>query len=174
VSVPVTVPVTVTVPVPVPVPVPNWTRACRGRQFLDHLGNHSGSAGVLHTKPRSGPSTRRRRSTVGVRRAARSVGDFLLETVGDAVGEVILDLLACALLGCLGLVAYLSWSFSPRLTIAGAGLLSLFLAHGAWQIFRTPTKGRRRGLAALTAAGFTITAVTALFLLFYGTGCGCL
>ncbi|MGF0164371.1 lysine transporter LysE [Streptomyces albidoflavus] len=111
---------------------------------------------------------------MGVRRAAKGVGDFLVETVGEAVAEVILSLLACALLGCLALIAYLSWSLSPRFTIAGAGLLSLFLAHGAWRAFRTPAKGRRGGLAALTAAGFTVTAMTALFLLLYATGCDCL
>ncbi|MEU3136031.1 MULTISPECIES: lysine transporter LysE [unclassified Streptomyces] len=85
-----------------------------------------------------------------------------------------ISLLACALLGCLALIAYLSWSLSPRFTIAGAGLLSLLLAHGARQTFRTPAKGRRRGLAALTAVGFTVTAMTALFLLLYSTGCECL
>ncbi|MFF7888713.1 lysine transporter LysE [Streptomyces sp. NPDC020794] len=106
---------------------------------------------------------------MGVRRAAKGVGDFLIEMVGEAVAEVILSLL-----GCLALIAYLSWSFSPRFTIAGAGLLSFFLAHGAWQTFRTATKGRRRGLAALTAVGFTVTAMTALFLLLYATGCDCL
>ncbi|MGW6569727.1 lysine transporter LysE [Streptomyces sp. NPDC054975] len=111
---------------------------------------------------------------MGVRSAAKGVGDFLIETVGEAVAEVILSLLTCALLGCLALIAYLSWSFSPRLTIAGAGLLSLFLAHGAWQTFRTPAKGHRRGLAALTAASFTLVGMTALLLLLYATGCGCL
>ncbi|BFP50695.1 hypothetical protein SCMC78_05020 [Streptomyces sp. CMC78] len=111
---------------------------------------------------------------MGVRRAAKGVSDFLVETLGEAVAEVILSLLACALLGCLALIAYLSWSLSPRFTIAGAGLLSLLLAHGAWQTFRTPAKGRRRGLAALTAVGFTVTAMTALFLLLYSTGCDCL
>ncbi|MFE2021425.1 lysine transporter LysE [Streptomyces sp. NPDC059499] len=138
---------------------------------LEHLGNHSGSAGVLHTRPHSGPSTRGWRRAVGVRRAAKGVGDFLVETVGEAVAEVILSLLACALLGCLALIAYLSWSFSPCFTIAGSGLLSLFLAHGAWQTLRAPAKGRRRGLAALTAVGFTVTAPS---LLFYAAGCDCL
>ncbi|MFC9386638.1 hypothetical protein [Streptomyces venezuelae] len=38
----------------------------------------------------------------------------MVETLGEAVAEVILSLLACALLGCLALIAYLSWSFSPR------------------------------------------------------------
>ncbi|MEL5954006.1 lysine transporter LysE [Streptomyces sp. CLV115] len=111
---------------------------------------------------------------MGVRRAAKGIGDFLTDIVGEAVAEVILSLLACALLGCLALIAYLSWSFSPRLTIAGAGLLGFVLAHGAWQTFRTPTKGGRRGLAAPTAVGFTVTAMTALFLLLYATGCDCL
>lgn len=60
------------------------------------------------------------------------------------------------------------------MTIAVGGLLSLFLAHGAWQTFRTATKGRRQGLAALTTAGFTLTTMTALFLLLYATGCDCL
>ncbi|MGZ9928729.1 lysine transporter LysE [Streptomyces sp. NC-S4] len=106
--------------------------------------------------------------------ALKGIGEFLIEWVGEAVGEVILSLFACALLGGLVLVAYLSWSFSPRLTIAGAGVLSLFLAHGAWQTFRTPTKGRRRGFAALTAAVFAVTAGTAVFLFFYTSGCGCL
>jgi TRAP-type C4-dicarboxylate transport system permease small subunit len=111
---------------------------------------------------------------VGVRRAAKGVGDFLIDTVGEAVAEVILSLLACILLGCLVLIAYLSWSASPRFTLAGAGLLSCVLTHGAWQTFRTPEKGRRRGLAALTAAAFTAAAATALFLLLYAPGCDCL
>ncbi|MFB7267402.1 lysine transporter LysE [Streptomyces nojiriensis] len=111
---------------------------------------------------------------MGVRRAVKGVGEFLIEAVGETVGEAILNLLACALLGGLVLIAYASWSFSPRLTIAGAGLLSLFLAHGAWQTFRGPAKGRRRGLAALTTAGFALAAGTAVFLLFYATGCDCL
>ncbi|MFG3157356.1 lysine transporter LysE [Streptomyces sp. NPDC048219] len=102
------------------------------------------------------------------------MGDFLRDTVGEAVAEVVLNLLACLLLGCLVLIAYLSWSLSPRLTIAGAGLLSCLLAHGAWKTFRTPAKGRRRGLAAVTAAGFTGAAATALFLLLYTPGCDCL
>ncbi|MFE7618540.1 lysine transporter LysE [Streptomyces sp. NPDC057496] len=111
---------------------------------------------------------------MGVRRAAKGVGDFLIDTVGEAVAEVILTLLACALLACLALIAYLSWSFNPRLTLAGAGLLGLFLAHGAWRTFRAATKGRRRGLAAVTTVGFTLTAMMALFLLLYATGCDCL
>ncbi|MFD0354325.1 lysine transporter LysE [Streptomyces sp. NPDC127110] len=109
-----------------------------------------------------------------VRRTAKAVGDFVIEVTGEFVGEVILSLLACALLGCLVLAAYLSWSFSPRLTVAGAGLLGLFLAHGAWRTFRGPAKGRRRGLAAVAAAGFVLAAGTACFLLLYGSGCGCL
>lgn len=97
-----------------------------------------------------------------------------MEMVGEAVDEVILSLLACALLACLALIVYLSWSFSPRLTAAGVGLLGLFLAHGAWGIFRDPAAGRRRrGLAGVTAAGFTLTAATGVFLVLYGTGCGC-
>ncbi|MFE2011381.1 lysine transporter LysE [Streptomyces sp. NPDC059491] len=111
---------------------------------------------------------------MGVRRAAKGVGRFVTEAVGEVVGEALLSLLACVLLGCLGLVAYLSWSFSPRFTLAGAGLLGLLLAHGAWRTFRTPEKARRRGLAAVSATGFTLTAATALFLFFYATGCDCL
>lgn len=110
----------------------------------------------------------------GFRRAVKRVGEGLVEAVGEAVAEVILGLLACVLLGCLVLIAYLSWSFSPRLTLAGAGLFSLLLAHGAWRTFRTAAKGRRRGFAAFTAGIFTVTAVTALLLLCYATGCDCL
>ncbi|KOU90122.1 hypothetical protein ADK93_09790 [Streptomyces sp. XY58] len=99
----------------------------------------------------------------------------MVETVGEAVAEVLLSLLACALLGALALIAYLSWSFSPRLTLAGAGLLSLALAHGAWSTFRGPGKGRgRRGPAAVTSFAFLLTAATTLFLMFYATDCGCL
>ncbi|MFF2728943.1 lysine transporter LysE [Streptomyces sp. NPDC058008] len=111
---------------------------------------------------------------VGVRRAARGVSEFLLETVGEALAEVILTLLACGLLLALVLAARLSWSFSPRLTLAGAGLLSVFLAHGAWTAFRDRSERRRRGLAAVTTAVFAVTAATAVFLLFYATDCGCL
>jgi hypothetical protein len=94
--------------------------------------------------------------------------------VGEAVAELILTALACVLLACLALIVSLSWSFSRRLTVAGAGLLSLFLAHGAWKTFRDPAKSRsRRGVAAFTTAGFTLTAATGVFLLTYGTGCHC-
>ncbi|MFF1464377.1 lysine transporter LysE [Streptomyces sp. NPDC058330] len=112
---------------------------------------------------------------MGIRRVAKGIGKFLLETVGETVADMILTVLACALLACLALIAYLSWSFSPRLSIAGAGLLSLFLAHGAWGTFRDRAKGRRRrGIAAVTTAGFTLTAVTAVFLVLYAGDCGCL
>lgn len=118
---------------------------------------------------------------MGVSRAAKGVGDFLMETVGEAVAEVILSLLACVVLllacvvlGFLALAVYLNWSHSPRFTIAGIGLLSLVLAFGGWHGLRSPGRGRRRGLAALTVGGFTVAAVMALFLLLYGTGCDCL
>ncbi|MGG8410462.1 lysine transporter LysE [Streptomyces sp. 12297] len=105
----------------------------------------------------------------------KRIGRFLMETVGEVVLELILTLLACAVLAGLGLIAYVSWSFSPRWTLAGAGLFSFLLAHGAWAFFRKPTKERRRrGLAAVTTAGFTATAATCGFLLLYGTGCDCL
>lgn len=110
-----------------------------------------------------------------VRGVAKGIGEFLKETVGEVVAEALLGLLACALLACLVLTAYLSWSFSPSLTFVGAALLSLFLAHGAWGTFRDPAKGRRRrGVASVTMAGFTLTAATAIFLLFYASGCDCL
>ncbi|MFE2295452.1 lysine transporter LysE [Streptomyces sp. NPDC059452] len=105
---------------------------------------------------------------------AKGVKDFVVDLVGEFVGEVILSVLACALLAGLVLAAYLSWSFSPRLTLAGAALLSLFLAHGAWTTSRGPAKGGRRAVTAVAAAGFTLTAGVAFFLLFYATDCGCL
>ncbi|MFB7600924.1 lysine transporter LysE [Streptomyces sp. NPDC056160] len=111
---------------------------------------------------------------MGVRSTAKHVGDLLIELVGETIGEAILSLLACALLAFLVLIAYLSWSFSPRLTVAGAALVSLLLAHGAWQTFRSPGRGRRRGLAAVTAAVFTLTTATAALLLLYATDCHCL
>lgn len=112
---------------------------------------------------------------MGVRRVVKGIGEFLIEAVGEFLAEVILTLLACALLAGLVAAAYLSWSLSPRLTVAGAGLLGLFLAHGAWRTFRRPAEGRRRrGLAAVTAADFALTAATAAFLLLYAPGCGCL
>ncbi|MEV6261115.1 lysine transporter LysE [Streptomyces sp. NPDC051784] len=112
--------------------------------------------------------------TVGTRRLIRGIGDFLKEAVGEIVAEAILGVLACALLGGLALIAYLSWSLSPRLTVAGAGLSAVLLAHGAWQHSGRTRKERRRGFAALTAAAFTLAAATTLFLLLYADGCGCL
>lgn len=104
----------------------------------------------------------------------KGISEFLMETVGEAIAEVILALLACALLAGLALAVCLSWSFSPRLTVAVAGLLSLFFAHGAWRTFRDPSRGRgHRGLAAATTTGFTLAAATAVFLLLYGAGCAC-
>ncbi|MFD3530537.1 lysine transporter LysE [Streptomyces sp. NPDC058664] len=105
----------------------------------------------------------------------KGVGEFLVETVGEVLAEIVLTLLACALLAGLVLLAYLSWSFSPRLTVAGAGLLSLVLVHGTWVKFRGPAgTRRRRRLAAVTGGVFSVVAVTAVFLLLHGTGCDCL
>ncbi|WP_405666631.1 hypothetical protein OG379_32355 [Streptomyces sp. NBC_01166] len=53
------------------------------------------------------------------------------------------------------------------------GLLGLFLAHGACGTFRVQGR-RRRGWTAVAAAGFTLVAATAVFLLLHATGCGCL
>ncbi|WP_420036233.1 lysine transporter LysE [Streptomyces sp. cg28] len=102
----------------------------------------------------------------------KSLGDFLAETVGEAVAELVL---ACALLAALVAIAYLSWSFSPRGTLAGAGVFSLLLAHGAWRRYRKPARKRgHRILATLTTTLFMATTCTAAFLLFYASGCGCL
>ncbi|MFD7709332.1 lysine transporter LysE [Streptomyces sp. NPDC059785] len=110
-----------------------------------------------------------------LRKVAKGIGDFLVETVGEAVAEAVLTLLACLLLGCLVGIAYVSWSLSPRATLAGTGLLSLVLAHGAWTTLARPAKRRpRRRLAAVTAAAFTVTAGVAVYLLLYATDCGCL
>lgn len=54
---------------------------------------------------------------MGARSVVKGVGEFLVELVG----EVVLSLLACALLGLLALTVYMSWSFSPRATLAGRG-----------------------------------------------------
>ncbi|MFG2341244.1 lysine transporter LysE [Streptomyces yangpuensis] len=112
---------------------------------------------------------------MGVRKAVKGVGDFLVETVGEAVAEVVLSVLACVLLALLALIAHLAWSFSPRATLAAAGVLSLVLAHGARATFRDPAKGRgRRRLAVVTSVGFVLTAATAAFLVLYASDCGCL
>ncbi|MGW1204067.1 lysine transporter LysE [Streptomyces cyaneofuscatus] len=111
---------------------------------------------------------------MGFRRAASGIKEFLKETVGEAVAEAMLTLLACALLAGLALIAYLSWSFSPPPAFAGAALLSLFLAHGAWATFRDTGRGRHRTLPVVAMAGFTFTAAAAVFLLLHATACGCL
>jgi len=86
-----------------------------------------------------------------VERFWKSLGEFLSETVGEAVAEVVLTLLACALLAALVGIAYLSWSFSPRGTLAGAGVFGLLLAHDAWRLRRKSVKKRgHRILAAAT------------------------
>ncbi|MFF5619968.1 hypothetical protein [[Kitasatospora] papulosa] len=66
---------------------------------------------------------------MGVRKAVKGVAEFLMETVGEVVAEVLLGVLACALVLGLGLGLYLSWSFSPRSTVVGLGVLSLVFAH---------------------------------------------
>lgn len=110
---------------------------------------------------------------MGMRGAAKHLGDFLTEWVGETVGGLVLGLLACALLGGLVPAAYLAWSFSPRLALAGAGLFGLVLAHGSWSARRTRAKGRRRGFAVVTTAALAVTGTTAAFLLLYATDCGC-
>ncbi|MFG2769293.1 lysine transporter LysE [Streptomyces sp. NPDC048350] len=103
-----------------------------------------------------------------VRSVAKGVGEFLTETVGEFVTEIVLTVLATALLAGLVLAAWWSWSHSPRLTGGGGALLALLVAHGAWAKFRDPAVARRRrGLAAVTSAGFTAVAATAVFLLLY-------
>ncbi|WP_329034343.1 lysine transporter LysE [Streptomyces sp. NBC_00178] len=109
-----------------------------------------------------------------VREVVRGVGAFLRETVGEAVAEVVLGVLACAVLAALVPAVVRSWSLSPVSTIAGAGLLSLLLAHGGWNTFREPGRSRaRRGVAAAGTVGFAVAAGLAGFLVFYGTGCDC-
>ncbi|MFI8003343.1 lysine transporter LysE [Streptomyces sp. NPDC086010] len=111
---------------------------------------------------------------MGVREVVKDVGDFLLETVGEAVAEVVLGVLACAVLAALVSAVVLSWSLSPVSTIAGAGLLSLLLAHGGRNSFRKPGRSRaRRGAAAAGTAGFAVATGVAAFLVFHGTGCDC-
>ncbi|MFI7383957.1 lysine transporter LysE [Streptomyces sp. NPDC049813] len=104
----------------------------------------------------------------------KGLGEFLTDTVGDAVAEVVLTVLACALLAALAGIAYLSWSFSPRGTLAGAGVFSLLFAHGVWRLYRKSVPGRgHRVLAAVTTTLVVVTACTVAFLLFYASGCGC-
>ncbi|WP_353945308.1 lysine transporter LysE [Streptomyces sp. HUAS MG91] len=104
----------------------------------------------------------------------KGLGEFLADTLGEAVAELVLTALACALLAVLAGIAYLSWSFSPRGTLAGAGVFCLLLAHGAWRRYRKPARKRGpRILAALTTTLFMATTCTAAFLLLYASGCDC-
>lgn len=111
---------------------------------------------------------------MGGREAVKGVAEFLTETVGEFVGEVVLSVLACALLAGLVGIAYLSWSVSPRGTLVGAGAFGLLFAHGAWRMYRKSAKKRgHRALAAVTTTVFVVTCCTAAFLLFYASGCSC-
>ncbi|WOX26408.1 lysine transporter LysE [Streptomyces solicathayae] len=112
---------------------------------------------------------------MGARRTAKRAGKWPAEQVGEFLAEAILNVVACVLLGSLILITYLSWTWSPRLTVAGFGLFGLLLAHGAWRTFRAPAKslGCRR-TAAVTTAIFTAVAATAFFLLAFAADCGCL
>ncbi|MEU2246701.1 hypothetical protein [Streptomyces sp. NPDC019224] len=111
---------------------------------------------------------------MGIGRTAKRVGEHLREQTVEAVGELALTALACILLGALIWAAHLSWSASPRLTVAGSVLAGLAFIHGAWTMLRAPSQHpRRRGVAATTTALLALGAGTSLFLAFYATGCDC-
>ncbi|MFJ5830086.1 lysine transporter LysE [Streptomyces sp. NPDC093089] len=99
----------------------------------------------------------------------RGLWEFLKEAVAEIVGEALLGVLACLLLGGLLLLALWGWSVSPLLTGGGAGLFALFTGYGVWEAFRAPARRRtgRLAAAAVCTSGYV------LVFAYYASGCSC-
>ncbi|MGW2618707.1 lysine transporter LysE [Streptomyces sp. NPDC001500] len=104
-----------------------------------------------------------------VLRVIRGSGWFFKELLGEAVGELVLTLVACFAVGCLALAFVSGWARSPLVTGGVGGVLLVFLGYGGWEAFRPARPGRRGRLAGAAATGF---AVAALFLV-YAWSCNC-
>ncbi|MGW6392138.1 lysine transporter LysE [Streptomyces sp. NPDC055103] len=100
---------------------------------------------------------------------AGRVKEFLKETVGEFVGEAVLEITACLLLIGLVALAVWGWSVSPPLTGGAAGTLALLAGYGAWETFRGPARRRRGRLAAFAVGAFGCVALFAYF----ASGCSC-
>ncbi|MGA5216483.1 lysine transporter LysE [Streptomyces cinereoruber] len=91
------------------------------------------------------------------------------EEIVEAVGELLLQLLACALLVGLVFLAAWGWSVSPVLTGAGGGLFALFTGYGVWEAFRGSERHRR---GRLTSAAVMTAGVVAVFA-YFASECSC-
>ncbi|MFC8265217.1 lysine transporter LysE [Streptomyces cinereoruber] len=100
---------------------------------------------------------------------AGKVVEFLKEAVVETVGELLLQLLACALFVGLVFLAAWGWSVSPALTGAGGGLFALFTGYGLWEMFRGSERHRKGRLASAAV----VTATIALVFAYYASNCYC-
>ncbi|MFB7027055.1 MULTISPECIES: lysine transporter LysE [unclassified Streptomyces] len=100
---------------------------------------------------------------------AGKVVEFLKEAVVETVGELLLQLLACALLVGLVALALWGWSVSPVLTGAGGGLFALFTGYGLWELFRGSERHRKGRLASAAV----VTATVVLVFAYYASNCYC-
>ncbi|MFE2288627.1 lysine transporter LysE [Streptomyces sp. NPDC059443] len=100
----------------------------------------------------------------------RRVWEGIKEFVGEAVGEVILQVLSCLLLAGAALGAHWSWSRSPGLTLGAAAVLVIgtVAAVTAWR-HPGPLRARRMGATLLT-----VLLALALWFILYGSKCGCI
>ncbi|MFJ4337414.1 lysine transporter LysE [Streptomyces sp. NPDC088915] len=91
------------------------------------------------------------------------------EEIVEAVGEVVVQALACALLIGLAVLAVWGWSVSPVLTGAGGGLFALFTGYGLWEMFRGSERHRKGRLASAAV----VTAGCVLLFAYFASGCSC-
>lgn len=103
------------------------------------------------------------------RRVLRGIGSFLRELVEDAVGELVLTVLACSLLAGLALAFAWGWGRDPIATGGVAAAVLVFIGYGGWELLRPTKPGRRGRLAAVAGGVFSVAVV--LFL--YASSCGC-
>ncbi|MET9930368.1 MULTISPECIES: lysine transporter LysE [unclassified Streptomyces] len=92
-----------------------------------------------------------------------------VEEIAEAVGEVVVQALACALLIGLAILAVWGWSVSPVLTGAGGGLFALFTGYGLWETFRGSERHRKGRLASAAV----VTAGCVLLFAYFASGCSC-
>lgn len=102
-------------------------------------------------------------------RVIRGIGSFLKELLEEAVGEVVLTLVACLAVVGLAVAFIWGWERSPLISGSVGGGFLAFLAYGAWELLRPAKPGRRGRLAGAAATTFGVAAL----LIAYAVSCSC-
>jgi hypothetical protein len=103
------------------------------------------------------------------RRVLRRIGSLSRELAEEAVGELVLSVLACLILSGVVLAFVWGWRRSQLATGGVAGAVLIFLGYGGWELLRPTRPGRHGRLAVVAATVFS----GAVVVFVYALNCGC-